>query len=153
MRRRAERILAGGAAIAHLFMFAQGCATSRLPAPEMTSNWVVRQGQAVWTPPRAKDGIAGELLVATNSTGDFVVEFSKAPFTIATAQRQGARWQVAFPAEKKGYGGRGDGPSQIIWLKLAPALLGHSDGWSFSTNANGWRMERKREALEGFLAP
>lgn len=132
---------------------AQGCATSPLPAPEMSSDWIVRQGQAVWTPPRAKDGIAGELLVATNSNGDFVVEFAKPPITIANAQRQDARWQVEFPAQQKRYGGRGAGPSQIIWLKLAPALAGQPDGWSFSTNANGWRMERKGEVLEGFLAP
>lgn len=119
----------------------------------MTSDWSVHQGQAVWAVPGAKDGVAGELLVATNSTGDFVVEFAKPPITIANAQRNGKRWQVSFPAAKRRYSGVGDGPKQIIWLKLAPALSGQADGWNFSTNANGWHLERKGESLEGFLAP
>lgn len=130
-----------------------GCAIPPLAPPEITSNWTVRQGQAVWTPPRAKDGVAGELLVATNSHGDFIVEFSKPPITIANAQRLGKTWQVEFPAEAKSYRGRGVGPSRLIWIHLPPALAGARGDWHFSTNASGWRVERKDEALEGFFEP
>ena len=130
-----------------------GCASAPLPAPNMTADWKILQGQAVWKP-QAGDGIAGELLVATNSTGDFVVEFSKPPITIAHAQRSGNQWSVQFPAQKKSYGGRGVGPSRVIWLHLAPTLNGRNDKWQLTTNSNGWRLANRRgETLEGFLAP
>ena len=130
-----------------------GCATAPLPAPQMTADWKILQGQAVWKP-KAGDGIAGELLLATNSVGDFVVEFAKPPITIAHAQRSGARWSVQFPAQKKSYGGRGNGPARVIWLHLAPAMNGRGDRWQFTTNSNGWLMSNQRgETLEGYLAP
>ena len=56
-----------------------GCATAPLPVPDMSdtsAGWKILQGQAVWKP-KAGDGIAGELLVATNGVGNFVVEFAK----------------------------------------------------------------------------
>jgi len=132
---------------------AVGCATAPLTPPEMGADWKVQRGQAVWTPPKAKGGIAGELLVATNNAGDFVVEFSKPPIAIAQAQRVGKNWQVEFPAEQKSYRGRGSGPERVIWLHLPGALAGKPGSWSFLTNASGWKLERNGESLEGFLAP
>jgi hypothetical protein len=130
-----------------------GCSTAPLPAPDMSADWKILQGQAVWKP-KAGDGIAGELLVATNSTGDFVVEFAKPPITIAHAQRSGPRWSVQFPAQQKSFGGRGDAPARIIWLHLPPALAGRDKQWQVTTNSNGWRMSNQRgETLEGFFAP
>lgn len=147
MRWRNE-FVAGGAAL----IFA-GCATAPLPAPDMTADWKILQGQAVWKP-RGGDGIAGELLVATNSVGDFVVEFAKPPITIAHAQRSGARWTIEFPAQQKSYGGRGNGPAQVIWLHLAAALADVDKRWQLTTNNNGWTMGNGRgETLEGFLTP
>lgn len=140
-------------ALAAALVLAQGCATAPLPAPDMTADWRIQHGQAVWTPAQAKDGIAGELLVATNSYGDFVVEFSKPPINIATAQRTDSRWQATFPAENKRYAGAGAGPSRLIWLHLVPALQGRDKNWSFTTNQSGWLLERKGETLEGFLQP
>ena len=133
-----------------------GCATAPLPVPDMSdtsASWKILQGQAVWKP-KAGDGIAGELLVATNSVGDFVVEFAKPPITIAHAQRSGSQWSVEFPAQKKSYAGRGNGPNRVIWLHLAPALIGRDKQWQMITNANGWRIANPRgETLEGFLNP
>jgi hypothetical protein len=130
-----------------------GCATAPLPPPDMSADWKIRQGQAVWKP-KGSDGIAGELLVATNSTGDFVVEFAKPPITIAHAQRAGQRWSIEFPAQQKSYAGRGKGPERVIWLRLPPALAGSDQQWQVTTNSNGWRMSNRRgETLEGFLAP
>lgn len=131
---------------------AMGCASAPLPAPEITADWKVQQGQAVWKP-RGGSGIAGELLMATNSSGDFVVEFSKPPIAIASARRSGKSWQIEFPAERKSYRGRGTGPSRVVWLRLAPALAGADSSWKLSTNSNGWRIEKGAESLEGFLAP
>jgi hypothetical protein len=130
-----------------------GCATAPLPAPEMSADWKIFQGQAVWKP-KIGDGIAGELLVATNSAGDFVVEFAKPPITIAHAQRTGERWSVQFPAQQKSSSGRGNGPARVIWLHLPPALAGRDKEWQVTTNSNGWRIGNRRgETLEGFLAP
>jgi hypothetical protein len=130
-----------------------GCATAPLPAPDMSADWKILQGQAVWKP-KGGDGIAGELLVATNSVGDFVVEFAKPPITIAHAQRTGKQWSVQFPVQQKSYSGRGHGPARVIWLHLPPALAGRDKQWSMTTNSNGWLMRNRRgETLEGFLAP
>lgn len=131
-----------------------GCATALpLPAPDMSADWKILQGQAVWKP-KPGDGIAGELLVATNSTGDFVVEFAKPPITIAHAQRSGPRWSVQFPAQQKSFGGQGRAPARIIWLHLPPALASRDNQWQVTTNSNGWLMSNRRgETLEGFLAP
>jgi hypothetical protein len=132
-----------------------GCATTPLPKPDMdvSSGWRILQGQAVWKP-KAGDGIAGELLVATNRVGDFVVEFAKPPITIAHAQRSGDRWSVEFPAQKKSYAGSGSGPARVIWLHLPSALASRDTKWTMTTNSNGFRISNKRgETLEGFLTP
>jgi hypothetical protein len=130
-----------------------GCATAPLPPPDMSGDWKILQGQAVWKP-KAGNGIAGELLVATNSVGDFVVEFSKTPIVIAHAQRSGDRWSVEFPTQKKSFAGRGAGPARVIWLHLPPALTGRDNKWTMTTNANGWKINNRRgESLEGYLAP
>ncbi|HUS35118.1 MAG TPA: hypothetical protein VM680_07165 [Verrucomicrobiae bacterium] len=130
-----------------------GCATTPLPPPEMSADWKTLQGQAVWKP-KPGDGIAGELLLATNSVGDFVIEFAKPPITIAHAQRSGDRWSFQFPAQKKSYSGPGKGPSRVIWLRVAPALLGHDKNWQATTTTNGWRIANNRgESLEGYFAP
>jgi hypothetical protein len=138
--------------IVALTIFA-GCATAPLPTPEMGGDWKVRQGQAVWKP-RGGAGVAGELLVATNTTGDFIIEFAKPPITIAHAQRSGDRWQIDFPAQQKTYGGRGGAPTRLIWLHVAPALAGRDERWQMTTNSIGWQIRNARgETLEGFLAP
>lgn len=130
-----------------------GCATAPMSGPEVGADWQVRTGQAVWTPPGRAMGIAGELMVATNAAGDFVVEFAKPPFTIATARREEARWQVEFPAEEKRYGGRGRGPGRILWLQFVPAIQGRGGDWKFEAQEDGsWSLARKGEKLEGYLA-
>jgi hypothetical protein len=133
-----------------------GCATAPLPplqSMENVADWKILQGQAVWRP-KGGDGIAGELLVATNLVGDFVVEFNKTPISIAHAERAGDRWDVKFPAQKKEYSGRGAGPSRVVWLRLAPALAGRDSKWQLTTNSTGWQISNGRgETLEGFLAP
>ena len=68
------------------------------PADLSTPGWRVQTGQAVWKPTRTKSELVGELLMATNANGKFVVQFSKTPFTFATAQVAGDRWQIEFGA-------------------------------------------------------
>jgi hypothetical protein len=151
MSSRSRIFIAGFAALA---LALGGCASAPLAPPEMTADWKIHQGQATWKP-RPGPGISGELLVATNSTGDFFIEFSKPPITIANAQRSGKRWHFEFPGAQKSYSGRGAGPGRVIWLHVVPALAGREKGWALSTNANGnWRLENRRgESLEGFLSP
>lgn len=123
-----------------------GCATAPMSGPTVTADWRVHTGQAIWTPKGAAAGIAGELMMATNSTGDFVIEFSKPPFTIASAKRMGDRWQAEFPGEQKRFGGRGKGPERIIWLRLPEALR------RVETREGIWSVERGTEKLEGYFA-
>lgn len=123
-----------------------GCASAPMSGPTVTEDWRVHTGQAIWTPKGAKAGIAGELMMATNSVGDFVVEFSKPPFTIARARRTGEQWQVDFPGEQKQFRGRGKGSSRIIWLRLPEALQ------KGEPRDGNWAIERGTEKLEGYFA-
>lgn len=149
--------LIGLAAVAGLL--AAGCATPNLPPVDTSAaGWNVRFGQAVWHPRPEAPELAGELMLATNATGDFVLQFSKPPLDLVVAQRSGPRWTVAFPSEGRRYGGRGRGTHRLLWLHLADALGGRSlpgavafapiqgDGWSLSNAKTG-------ETLEGYLAP
>src|SRR5688572_9619670 len=66
------------------------------PADLSAPGWHVQQGQAIWKPTKSRQELAGELLFATNSAGDFFVQFSKSPFTLATAQMMSGQWQIEF---------------------------------------------------------
>ena len=81
------------------------------------------------------------------------MQFSKAPFSIATAQAQGGRWRIEFGADQK-FSGRGKPPGRIVWFELPIALAGGrlARGWQFTSESNGlWRLENKRtrERLQG----
>lgn len=137
-----------------------GCVAPSVPPPDVGgADWTVRQGQAVWQPRGGMSPIAGELVLATSAGGDFVVEFSKTPLTVARAHRHGPRWQVDFPAQPRRLGGQGSPTTRVLWCWLAPALEGAGlpRGVQFSREAGSgnWRLENTRtgESLEGFLTP
>ena len=136
-----------------------GCVS---PAPALpaagTGDWSVRQGQAVWCPRRGGPELAGDLILSTSPSGDFLVEFSKTPLTLVSARRVGARWGVSFPTEGRRIGGRGAGSDRLLWLRLPDALAGRPvpAPLRFATPApEGWEMENPRtgERIEGFLSP
>jgi len=118
----------------------------------------MQQGQAIWKPSKSRPELAGELLFATNSTGDFVAQFSKSPFTLATARIMNGQWQIEFGDGKHEWHGRGEPPSRFVWFQLPRALAGGNlaRDWRFEHVAtNSWRLENQRtgELLEGHINP
>jgi hypothetical protein len=128
------------------------------PADLSAPGWQVRQGQAVWRPTRGRPELVGELLLATNTNGDFFVRFAKTPFPLATARVAAGRWQIEFGAD--GYRRRGHGrpPDRFAWFQLPAALNGVRPGrpWQFlRLSTHSWRLENRRtgERLEGVFFP
>jgi len=137
-----------------------GCRTANpLPAADLSApGWRVQQGQAVWQPSQHRPELTGDLLLATNVNGDFIVQFSKIPFPLATAQVSGDQWQIKFGADEYSWHGRGTPPARFGWFQLPRALRNPNPGgnWRFSRVAsNSWRLENPRtgETLEGEFFP
>ena len=119
--------------------------------------WNVRQGQAVWRTSREAPEIAGDLMVARHHDGRSFVQFTKAPFPFAVAQRTSQGWQIEFPADNRSYSGRGKPPGRILWLHLSDALAGVpiDSNWRFEDRGgSSWHFENPTtgEFLEGFLS-
>jgi hypothetical protein len=137
-----------------------GCRTlPPLPPVDLSApGWKLQQGQAVWKPPGVRPELTGELLLATQTNGDFVVQFSKTPFALATAQSVTGQWQIEFGQNERRWSGRGNPPSYFGWLQLPRALIGGapSKPWQFTKPApDAWRLENRRtgESLEGSFFP
>jgi hypothetical protein len=149
-----------GASLALLIAaFVCGCRTAPLPPADFSApGWRVQQGQAVWKPSSNRPELAGDLLLATNSNGNFFVQFSKIPFPLATAQISGDQWQIEFGADEFSWHGSGSPPDRFAWFQLPRALLGAnvSDNWKFiRVETNSWRLENPQtgETLEGEFFP
>ena len=118
----------------------------------------VQQGQALWKPTKTRPELAGELVLAIKTNGDFFVQFTKTPFTLATAQRVGDQWQIDLGSGDYRRSGHGPPPVRFVWFQLPAALAGAgvSRNWSFDrVTTNSWRLENHRngEALEGGFFP
>jgi hypothetical protein len=130
-----------------------------LPPVDLAApGWHVQQGQALWTPAKGRPELAGELLAATNASGDWFVQFTKTPFTLATAQLAKNNWRVELGNGDYRGSGRGRPPERILWFQLARALEGADLGrdWRFErVGTNAWRLENRRagERLEGTFFP
>ena len=141
-------------------VLAAGCRTAPpLPPADFSApGWRVQQGQAVWKPTRSRPELAGELLLATNANGFFFVQFSKPPFSLATAQIRNGQWQIEFGNGERRWSGRGEPPSRFAWFQLPGALAGQvlKANWRFTRlTPETWRLENPRtgESLEGGLFP
>lgn len=137
-----------------------GCRTAPpLPPADCSQpGWRLQQGQAVWTPSRQQPELTGELLLATHPRGDYLVEFAKTPFSFASAQVAGERWQVEFGAANRGWHGQGQPPVRFVWFQLPRALAGGvpDSHWEFHRREDGgWRLwnHRTGESLEGRFFP
>jgi hypothetical protein len=100
--------------------------------------------------------LAGDLLLAVNSNGDFLVQFSKTPFALASAQVTNGRWRIDLGQHS--WRGRGTPPPRFAWFQLPQLLAGASarEPWSFTNRADqSWRLENARtgETLEGQFFP
>ena len=128
------------------------------PADLSAPGWRVMQGQAIWRPSRQHAELAADLMVATNSTGDYLVQLTKDPFPIVTAEAVGGQWQIQFQAGRYSRSGHGPPPARFPWFQLPRALRGAAPGadWRFEwVNPNAWRLENPvtGESLEGVFFP
>jgi hypothetical protein len=136
------------------------CRTGRpLPPLDFSSpHWQVRQGQAVWKPTKSRPELAGDLLLATNVNGNYFIQFTKTPFTMATAQMAEGAWQIEFGDGRHLWRGRGTPPTRFAWFQLPRALAGTplKRPWKFTRREDdSWRLENSHtgEILEGVFFP
>jgi hypothetical protein len=113
-------------------------------------------GQAVWRPSKSRPELAGDLLLAVNSNGNYVIQFSKTPFTLASAQVAEGRWQIELA--RHFWRGQGVPPKRFVWFQLAPALDGAPARapWHFASQPDhSWRLDNAGtgEFLEGQFFP
>ncbi|HMC26994.1 MAG TPA: hypothetical protein VKM56_04275 [Verrucomicrobiae bacterium] len=101
-----------------------GCRTGpSLPPVNLSKpGWQLRQGQALWRSKKKAPEIAGEVILATNTTGRAFIQFLKNPLPLLTAQISPQGWQIEFIPEKRHFGGRGIPPKPLLWLHLLDAL-------------------------------
>ena len=86
------------------------------------------------------------------------MQFTKSPFTLATAQIMNGSWQMDFGDGKHSWRGHGEPPPRFVWFQLPRAFSKQDVGgsWSFArVMTNSWRLENRRtgESLEGQLIP
>jgi hypothetical protein len=133
--------------------------TAPLPPANLSApGWTLRQGQAVWKPSQNRPELVGELLFAANANGDYLIQFSKPPFALASAQVAGDEWQIDFGGGKHTWAGRGEPPRRFVWFQLPRALAGGRPmgSWQLGPATNNfWRLENHRtgEFLEGEFFP
>jgi hypothetical protein len=122
------------------------------PADLSAPGWQLRQGQAIWKPSKNRPELAGDLLLAVNTNGDYLLQFSKTPFTLASARVTRGRWRIDFGP--RGWGSRGAPPIRFVWFQVAPMITGKTvaSPWSVTRRAdNSWRLANTGagEFLEG----
>lgn len=134
-----------------------GCASPDPTPPPALAGGQVHTGQAVWQARPHASPLAGELVLARRPGGDFFLQFSKPPLTLAEAARTGKRWRVNFPGLSREYRGRGRGTNRLLWLWLPVALDGGAlpRHVTFARTGESWRLANTRtgESLEGYLIP
>jgi hypothetical protein len=148
------------ASIVLAILVCSSCRAIRPPPPIDFSapGWRIQQGQAVWKPSSHRPELAGDLLLATNRDGNFLVQFTKTPFPFATAEVMDGCWQIEFGVDEYSRQGHGRPPVRFVWFQLPRALLeGKTAGaWQFeSRTTNSWQLRNPRtgEILEGEFFP
>jgi hypothetical protein len=150
---------AGGLLLLLLVVIGAGCRTSvpMPPADFASGGWQVRHGQAVWKPSKSQPELAGELLLATRTNGDYFVQFDKIPFPLATAQTERGQWHIRFGTGRYAWHGRGEPPGRFVWFQLPRALASQplAKHWTLERNEDAWSLKNSRtgEMLEGNLTP
>jgi hypothetical protein len=140
-----------------------GCASCTtvkdLPPVDLSApGWVVHSGQAVWQPGHGRPELTGDLVLATNNTGDCFVQLLKTPFPIVTAQNVSGAWQIEFGANEHHWQGRGMPPSRFVWFQLSEALTGAplAGNWRSEKASDGsFKLQNRStgESLEGQFFP
>lgn len=129
-----------------------------LPSIQLSEpGWHLRQGQAVWRPGRGKPELAGDLLFAAHNDGRFWIQFTKTPFPLVTARRDGTVWQIEFQGHHP-FSGKGEPPKRFVWFEV-PRIAAEqtpASPWRMEKiSKESWRIENPRtgESLEGFVGP
>ena len=120
--------------------------------------WHTRQGQAIWRPGRRAVELAGDLVLATHPDGRCVLQFSKDPISLVSAQATTNAWRIEFGSGQRRFAGRGKPPGWLVWFQLARIHTAHSQPsacWAETRDAGWLRLENRGtgEVLEGFLSP
>ncbi|HTI72918.1 MAG TPA: hypothetical protein VMF06_23295 [Candidatus Limnocylindria bacterium] len=132
-----------------------GCAGPALaPVNLAEAGWTVREAQVVWRPRRAAPELVGELLVATNSDGRQLIQFSKQTLPVVTAQVASNGWNLSSPLRHGRYGGRLPPTDRVPWFELAqwPPAPQLDSRWRLEMLTNAaWRLGNPRtgESVEG----
>lgn len=140
-----------------------GCQTAPpLPPVDLHApGWEIHQGQALWKPQRDAEGIAGELLIATQKDRldrRALIQFSKNPFPIVSAGIGPHSWELAIPTQGKHYSHRGNPPHRVIWFHLPDAVTAQDPPkpwlWTPADAKGNWRLENRTsgESLEGYFS-
>jgi hypothetical protein len=157
---RKIKSVARAMALLAVLVAASSCRTVQpLPPADLSSpGWHVLQGQAVWKPSRYQDEMTGDLLLATNASGDYYVQLTKDPFQVVNAEVLNGEWQIQFEGGKYDWRGRGAPPPRFLWFQLPRAILGDrpAGDWRFeNVSSNDWRLYNSwnGESLEGGFFP
>lgn len=142
-----------------MFVAAAGCRSAAPPLFTASGpGWRVEQGQALWRPRRGMPELGGELVVATHQDGRCLIQFSKDPLTLMSAETTGTNWLLQFPPRRMSFAGHRPPPARFAWLFVHAALSGGPlpAGVRFERKPDGgWRLENagSGETIEGFLTP
>ncbi len=142
-----------------VLILSAGCQTSTQSLFNASGpGWRVQEGQALWRPRRGLPELAGDLVAATHEDGRCLLQFSKTPLTLVSAEVTSNRWLIQFPPRRMSFAGRGKPSASFLWTELPSALAGKPlpGRLRFETKPDGnWRLENVRsgESLEGFLSP
>ena len=146
-------------ALLAVLLLVTGCQTS---TPSLFTaagpGWRMQEGQALWRPRRGYPELAGDLVAVSDQNGRCLLQFSKTPLLLASAQVTRTNWLIQFPPQEMSFAGRGKPPPRFLLLHLPAALAGEPlpGQLRFETKPDrSWRLENVRsgESLEGFLSP
>jgi hypothetical protein len=143
-------------ALSALLFTSCGTTMSLPPVNLSEPGWTLRQGQALWRSHRDAPEIAGEILLATNSYGRTVLEFTKTPLPFVSVQTSGDSWQIEFVPQQRVFSGKGTPAPRLLWVHLARSLNGAKppEPLRFERSEDhGWRLENPQngETISGFL--
>jgi hypothetical protein len=140
-------------------LFLSGCQTTTQSLFTAAGpGWRVQQGQALWRPKAGLPEFGGDLIMASDDAGRYLIQFDKTPVAIVSAQVTSNRWLIKFPQQNMSFSGHGRGWTRFGWLYLPAALEGRPLPKDFQFERKpdgGWSLQNSRtgETLEGFLSP
>jgi fermentation-respiration switch protein FrsA (DUF1100 family) len=142
-----------------VLVLAAGCQTSTTSLFTAAGpGWRVQEGQALWRPRRGYPELAGDLVAVTDQNGRCLLQFSKTPLTLVSAQVTSTNWLIQFPPQEMSFAGRGKPHARFLLLHLPAALASEPlpPPLRFERKPDGnWRLENPRtgETLEGKFFP